>query len=68
MFDLPAGEVRVALGGTYREQNFDFIADASLSATALLPSFNGVTTVLTVQNDIAGFNAQNSLSGADQVL
>ncbi len=34
LFDLPAGEVRVALGGTYREQNFDFIADASLSATA----------------------------------
>lgn len=67
VFDLPAGEVRVALGGTYREQNYDFIADASLSATALLPSFNGTTTVLTVQNDIAGFNAQNSLSGSDQV-
>jgi iron complex outermembrane receptor protein len=67
MFDLPAGEVRVALGGTYREQNFNFVADASLSATALLPSFNGTTTVLTTQNDIAGFNAVNSLSGSDQV-
>jgi len=68
VFELPAGEVRVALGGTYREQNFDFLPDASLSATALLPSFNGTATVLTVQNDIAGFNAQSSLSGADQVF
>ncbi|WP_269513738.1 TonB-dependent receptor domain-containing protein [Brevundimonas subvibrioides] len=68
LFDLPAGEVRVALGGTYREQNYDFLADAALSATALLPSFNGTTTVLTTQNDIAGFNAVNSLSGSDKVF
>lgn len=64
VFDLPAGEVRVALGGSFREQDYRFVADASLSATALLPTASGA---LTTQFDIAGFNAGSSLSGSDQV-
>ncbi len=65
VFDLPAGEVRVALGGSYREQNYNFIADNALSARALLPTSTGA---LTDQADIAGFNAGQSLSGSDQVF
>jgi iron complex outermembrane recepter protein len=65
LFDLPAGEVRAAFGGSYREQNYSFLADASLSATALLPTASGA---LTTQFDIAGFNAGQSLSGSDQVF
>ncbi|WP_409013032.1 TonB-dependent receptor domain-containing protein [Brevundimonas sp.] len=64
MFDLPAGEVRVALGGSFREQDYRFVADSGLSATALLPTASGA---LTNQFDNAGFNAGQSLSGSDQV-
>ena len=64
LFDLPAGEVRAAVGGTWREQDFRFLADSSLSATALLPTASGA---LTSQFDIAGFNAGSSLTGNDQV-
>lgn len=62
LFDLPAGEVRVALGSSFREQSYNFLPDASLSATVVLPIFGPQ-----VQNDIAGFNAQSPLSGSDQV-
>jgi iron complex outermembrane receptor protein len=64
LFDLPAGEVRVAIGGSFREQDYRFIADAGLSATALLPTASGA---LTNQFDNAGFNAGQSLFGSDQV-
>lgn len=64
VFDLPAGEVRVALGGSFREQDYRFVADSGLSATALLPTASGA---LTNQFDNAGFNAGQSLSGSDQV-
>jgi outer membrane receptor protein involved in Fe transport len=59
VFDLPAGEVRVALGGGYREQNYNFVPDALLSGSFVL---NGITGP-----DVAGFNAAQPLSGADQV-
>ena len=59
LFDLPAGEVRAALGASWREQDYRFIPDASLSASFVL---NGVTGP-----DIAGFNAAQPLSGNDQV-
>jgi iron complex outermembrane receptor protein len=64
LFDLPAGEVRAAFGGSWREQDYRFLADSSLSATALLPTASGA---LTSQFDIAGFNAGSSLTGNDQV-
>ncbi len=64
LFDLPAGEVRAAFGGSWREQDYRFLADSSLSATALLPTASGA---LTSQFDIAGFNAGQSLTGNDQV-
>ena len=64
LFDLPAGEVRVALGGSFREQDYRFVADSGLSAMALLPTASGA---LTSQFDNAGFNAGQSLSGSDQV-
>lgn len=64
LFELPAGEVRAAIGGSFREQDFRFVADAGLSATALLPTASGA---LTSQFDNAGFNAGSSLSGSDQV-
>ena len=59
VFDLPAGEVRVALGGGYREQNYNFVPDALLSASFTL---NGVAGP-----DVAGFNAAQPLSGAQKV-
>lgn len=60
LFDLPAGEVRVALGGGYREQNYNFVPDALLSARFTL---NGVAGP-----DVAGFNASQPLSGAQEVF
>lgn len=42
LFDLPAGEVRVALGGGYREQNFKFVPDALL-ATGDVAGFNAAS-------------------------
>lgn len=65
LFDLPAGEVRAAIGGSFREQDYTFLADSSLSAMALLPTASGA---LTSQFDNAGFNAGSSLTGSDQVF
>ncbi len=61
-FDLPAGEVRVAFGAAYRQDNFAFGADASLAqynTPTARPDggFNG-------GNEIAGFNPTPSLSGS----
>ncbi|WP_428154866.1 TonB-dependent receptor domain-containing protein [Brevundimonas sp.] len=60
-FDLPAGEVRVAFGAQYRQDDFAFGADASLAqtnASVARPDggFNG-------GSEIAGFNPTPSLSG-----
>ncbi len=61
-FDLWAGEVRFALGGSYREQNYRFIPDALLSNVVDL-----VPGAPTSEAEVAGFNAANPLSGADKV-
>ncbi|ATC24411.1 MULTISPECIES: TonB-dependent receptor domain-containing protein [Caulobacter] len=58
VFDLPAGQVRLALGGTYREQNYKLVPDALLLATFTL---NGVTGP-----ELAGNSAQ-PLAGSDSV-
>lgn len=71
-FDLPAGEVRVAVGAQYRADDFSFGADASLAQNnpvtphldaAGLPDGGNIGGV-----EIAGFNAQQSLSGGTQVV
>lgn len=55
---LPAGEVRVAVGAAYREQNYAFVPDNLLLSTFTL---NGVTGP-----ELAG-NSSTPLSGSDQV-
>ena len=66
-FDLPAGEVRLALGAQYRQDNYDFRADASLAQrNPLLPHLDdaGVADGGNVGGvEIAGFNAAQSLAG-----
>lgn len=57
-FELPAGEVRAALGGTYREQNYELTPDNLLTSTFTL---NGVTGP-----ELAGASAL-PLAGADTV-
>lgn len=60
-FDLPAGEVRVAVGAQYRQNDFSFDPDTSLA------QINPVVTLpdgsTTGGNEIAGFNASQPLSG-----
>ena len=58
LFTLPAGEVRAAVGATYREQNYDFSPDNLLLSTFTL---NGVTGP-----ELAG-NSGTPLSGSDTV-
>ena len=63
-FDLPAGEVRVALGADYRRDNFSFTPDSVLST----PDISNLGTPL--QNKapgVVGFNAQNPLHGSTDV-
>lgn len=58
LFSLPAGEVRAAVGATYREQNYTFVPDPMALATFTL---NGVTGP-----ELAGLSSQ-PLSGSDKV-
>ena len=58
LFNLPAGEVRAAVGATHRKQNYDFVPDAMALATFTL---NGVTGP-----ELAGLSSQ-PLSGSDTV-
>lgn len=58
LFNLPAGEVRAAVGATYREQKYKLVPDPLLSATFTL---NGVTGP-----ELAGASGQ-ALSGSDKV-
>ena len=58
LFNLPAGQVRAAVGATYREQNYAFVPDAMALATFTL---NGVTGP-----ELAGLSSQ-PLSGSDKV-
>ncbi|MDP3369963.1 MAG: TonB-dependent receptor, partial [Brevundimonas sp.] len=68
LFDLPAGEVRVALGAQYRENTFAFIPDASLAQqNAITPHLNaaGVPDGGNIGgSEIAGFNPSQPLSGS----
>lgn len=66
-FDLPAGEVRVALGAQYRQNNYSFDPDTSLAQTnPVTPHLdaNGNPDGGTIGgNEIAGFNPSQPLSG-----
>ncbi len=64
LFELPAGEVRLALGADYREDTFDFLADGSLSAPMVVQPL--IAPFLT-GNDIAGFNPSANLAGETNV-
>ncbi|MGH6999589.1 MAG: TonB-dependent receptor, partial [Phenylobacterium sp.] len=57
-FELPAGEVRLALGGSYREQTYELTPDALLMASFTLNGVKGP--------ELAGAAAQ-PLAGADRV-
>lgn len=58
LFDLPAGEVRAAVGATYREQNYNLVPDPMALATFTL---NGVAGP-----ELAGLSSK-PLSGSDKV-
>jgi len=67
-FDLPAGEVRVAFGAQYRQDDYAFLADAGLAAsnpiTAHINPRTGLPDGGNVGGvEIAGFNASQPLSG-----
>lgn len=57
-FELPAGEVRLALGGSYREQTYELTPDAMMMASFTLNGVKGP--------ELAGAAAQ-PLAGADRV-
>jgi iron complex outermembrane receptor protein len=57
-FELPAGEVRVALGGTYRKQTYELTPDALLTSSFTLNGVKGP--------ELAG-NAAQPLAGSDRV-
>jgi len=60
-FDLPAGEVRVAFGAQYRQDNFDFQADSSLAQSNPIVNLPDGST--TGGSEIAGFNPSQPLRG-----
>lgn len=62
LFELPAGEARFAFGMQYREDEFDFRPDASLSRiNPIVTRPDGGTTG---GSEIAGFNPSQPLSGS----
>jgi len=67
-FDLPAGEVRVAMGAQYREDTFFFGADSSLAQqNAVTPHLgaDGLPDAGSIGgSEIAGFNPTPSLAGS----
>lgn len=66
-FDLPAGEVRVALGAQYRQDDFAFGADSSLAQSNVVTPHLGANGQPDGGNiggsEIAGFNPTPSLAG-----
>jgi iron complex outermembrane recepter protein len=70
LFELPAGEVQMAVGVAYREDAFEFIPDGSLSAaiSAQPDGCGAATNPCLTGNDIAGFNPANPLAGETDVF
>jgi iron complex outermembrane receptor protein len=68
LFELPAGEVRAAVGVQYREDSFAFRPDAGLSQTnAVVPhlGLNGLPDGGSIGGvEVAGFNPVNPLAGS----
>jgi len=57
VFEMPAGDAKVAVGAMYKADEYDFIPDASLTATSVDP-VTGSSRV-----DIVGFNAADVVRG-----
>jgi iron complex outermembrane recepter protein len=57
LFELPAGEVQVAAGLMFKEDEVAFLPDPTLRATSIDPLFGNERT------DIVGFNAQDTVRG-----
>lgn len=68
LFDLPAGQVRAAVGVQYREDSFGFRPDAGLSQSNPIVShlgLNGLPDGGSIGGvEVAGFNPVNPLSGS----
>lgn len=66
-FDLPAGEVRVAFGVQYRQDDYDFQADGSLAQSNPTTAHLGADGLPDGGNvggsEIAGFNPSQPLAG-----
>ena len=56
-FEMPAGEVQVAAGVMYKQDEVAFLPDPTLTATSTDPLFGNERT------DIVGFNAQDVVRG-----
>ncbi len=67
-FDLPAGELRVAFGAQYRQDDYEFLADGSLAQINPLVPHLGADGLPDGGNvggsEIAGFNPSQPLAGA----
>jgi outer membrane receptor protein involved in Fe transport len=60
VYALPAGDLSVAVGAMYKQDDYKFLADESLRATSTSPLTGGTRA------DITGFNAQdNTIGGTD---
>lgn len=57
LFEMPAGDVQTAMGVMFKRDEYDFVPDASLTATSVDPLFGNTRT------DIVGFNAQDVVRG-----
>lgn len=71
LFELPAGDLRVAVGASYRQDTFGFIPDGSLSASISAQPTGcvaGTTNPCLTGSDIAGFNPSNPLAGETDVF
>ncbi|MFC5342611.1 TonB-dependent receptor plug domain-containing protein [Brevundimonas staleyi] len=66
LFDMPAGEARFAAGIQYREDDYDFRPDASLSRVN--PTVTRADGGTTGGSEIAGFNPTPALKGTTNSL
>jgi len=58
MFEMPAGDAQLAAGLLYKNDNYAFLADPTLTATSIDPVTGASRT------DIVGFNAQDNVRGS----